>query len=100
MYIRARGAAGYNCAVNTDASGVTSPLVSVVVPTFNRTRFLADALASALQQTYTVIEILVADDASTEDVRGAVVSRFSDPPDGPVPVHVAPYVHPERGRKR
>jgi glycosyltransferase involved in cell wall biosynthesis len=59
--------------------GVTSPLVSVVVPTFNRTRFLADALASALQQTYPAIEILVADDASTEDVQGAVVSRFSDP---------------------
>lgn len=71
--------AGYNCAVKTDAPGVSPPLVSVVVPTFNRTRFLGDALASALQQTYPAIEILVADDASTEDVHGAVVSRFSDP---------------------
>ena len=61
------------------ASGSPPPLVSVVVPTYNRTRFLPDALTSALAQTYAAIEIIVADDASTEDVRGAVLSRFSDP---------------------
>jgi cellulose synthase/poly-beta-1,6-N-acetylglucosamine synthase-like glycosyltransferase len=59
--------------VNTDASGVASPLVSVVVPTFNRTR-LADALASALQQTYPATEILVADDARRADRAGSGVT--------------------------
>lgn len=65
--------------MSTDRPRPTPPLVSVIVPTYNRTRFLPDALASALGQTHTAIEIIVADDASTEDVRGAVVSRFADP---------------------
>ena len=62
-----------------ERSGGEPPLVSVVVPTFNRTRYLAAALESALAQTYRNIEILVSDDASREDVFGDVVSRFSDP---------------------
>jgi hypothetical protein len=55
------------------------PLVSIVVPTFNRTRYLRSALESAMAQTYPRIEILVSDDASQEDIHGAVVSRFADP---------------------
>jgi glycosyltransferase involved in cell wall biosynthesis len=61
------------------ASNGGPPLVSVVVPAFNRVRFLASALESALAQTYPHLEILVSDDASKEDIHGAVVSRFSDP---------------------
>ena len=64
--------------MNTDGSGAGAPLVSVVVPTFNRTRFLPAALASAVAQTYAAIEIIVADDASSEDVRVTILSRFSD----------------------
>jgi glycosyltransferase involved in cell wall biosynthesis len=55
------------------------PLVSVVVPTFNRSRYLGGALRSALAQTYTNIEVIVSDDASTEDVYGTTVAGFSDP---------------------
>lgn len=55
------------------------PLVSVVVPTFNRSRYLAGALRSALAQTYVNIEVIVSDDASTEDVYGTTVAGFSDP---------------------
>ena len=56
------------------------PLVSVVVPTYNRTAYLETALTSAVRQTYTNIEILVADDASREDVFGAVISKFAGDP--------------------
>jgi glycosyltransferase involved in cell wall biosynthesis len=56
-----------------------APLVSVVVPAFNRTRYLGAALESALGQTYRNIEILVSDDASREDIFGAVVARYTDP---------------------
>ncbi len=55
------------------------PLVTVVVPTFNRSRYLAGALRSALAQRYANIEVIVSDDASTDDVYGTTVAQFDDP---------------------
>ena len=55
-----------------------APLVTVVVPVYNRQRYLAEAIASALAQTFEKHEIVVADDASTVDVR-SIVERFRDP---------------------
>ena len=49
------------------------PIVSVIVANFNGERFLADALASALNQTLRDIEILVVDDASSDD--GVEIAR-------------------------
>jgi glycosyltransferase involved in cell wall biosynthesis len=54
-------------------------LVSVIVPTFNRSRYLASALQSALAQSYANIEVIVSDDASTEDVYVTTVAAFRDP---------------------
>lgn len=44
----------------------TSPLVSLCIPTRNGTPWLAECLASALAQSYPHLEIIVADDASTD----------------------------------
>jgi glycosyltransferase involved in cell wall biosynthesis len=52
-------------------------LVSVIVPTCNRTEFLARAIKSVLDQTYRDYEILVIDDASTVDTE-ELVSHFND----------------------
>jgi teichuronic acid biosynthesis glycosyltransferase TuaG len=41
-------------------------LVSVIVPTYNSERFIRRALESVLAQHYPAIEVLVADDASTD----------------------------------
>ncbi len=53
------------------------PLVSVIMPCWNRERFIADAIGSVLAQTFTNFELLVVDDGSSDGTRG-VVSSFSD----------------------
>ncbi|WP_082222532.1 glycosyltransferase family 2 protein [Halorubrum halophilum] len=42
------------------------PLVSVVIPTYNRPKMLNQAVESALNQTYSNIEILIVDDGSPQ----------------------------------
>lgn len=41
--------------------------VTICIPTYNQAQYLPLSIASALQQTYNAVEILVADDASTDD---------------------------------
>jgi glycosyltransferase involved in cell wall biosynthesis len=53
-------------------------LVSVVIPTFDRTAYLRIALASAVAQTYGNLEIIVCDNASPEDP-STIVAEFNDP---------------------
>ena len=43
------------------------PLVSVVIPTYNRPSYLKAALKSAVEQTYQNIEIIVSDNCSLEN---------------------------------
>lgn len=65
------------------------PLISVIIPVYNGTRFLGDAVASILAQNYPAIEIIIVDDGSTDDVEVAVndlpvdVRFFSQPNSGP-----------------
>ena len=41
-------------------------LVSVIMPTYNSSRFLAGSIESVLKQTYRHLELLIADDCSTD----------------------------------
>lgn len=53
------------------------PLVSIVIPCWNGERFVADAIESALAQTYPHVEIIVIDDGST-DRTADVLRSFGD----------------------
>jgi glycosyltransferase involved in cell wall biosynthesis len=51
-------------------------LVSVIVPSYNGSRFIRETLDSVLGQTYGSFEVIVVDDGSTDDTR-AIVADYS-----------------------
>ena len=48
------------------------PLVSVVIPTFNRSAALSLAIASVQNQTFGNLEIQIVDDGSTQDTASRI----------------------------
>jgi len=54
-------------------------LVSICIPTYNGERWLGEAIASALGQTYEPVEILIVDDASNDRTLD-IVRSFRDRP--------------------
>jgi glycosyltransferase involved in cell wall biosynthesis len=53
-----------------------SRLISVIIPCYNQGHFLAEAIGSALDQSYANLEIIVVDDGSTDDT-AEVAGRYS-----------------------
>lgn len=51
--------------------------VSVVIPTYNRAKFIEDAIDSVIRQTYNDIEIIVVDDGST-DATPDILKKYGD----------------------
>lgn len=51
------------------------PLISIIIPVYNGERYLAEAIESALGQSYEPLELIVADDGST-DGSARVVARY------------------------
>jgi glycosyltransferase involved in cell wall biosynthesis len=52
------------------------PSVTYVLPTYNRARFLAEAIDSVLSQDYPDLELVVVDDGSTDDTP-AILERYA-----------------------
>jgi hypothetical protein len=54
-----------------------SPLISIVINNFNYSRYLSQSIESALSQTHPCTEVVVVDDASTDDSR-SVIRRYGE----------------------
>lgn len=50
------------------------PLVSIVIPVYNGSNYMREAIDSALAQTYTNIEVIVVNDGSTDDTEQIALS--------------------------
>lgn len=55
------------------------PAVAVILPTYNRGAFIAEAIASVQAQSFQNWELVVVDDGSTDDTQAAVASFAIDP---------------------
>jgi len=55
-----------------------NPLVSVVITTYNREKFINKAIESVFNQTYNNIEIIVVDDGSTVNYASAICNKYAN----------------------
>lgn len=56
----------------------TTPLVSVLMPAFNSELYIAEAIESILNQSYSNIELIIFEDGSSDKTR-EVIERYQDP---------------------
>ena len=55
-----------------------NPTVTVLLPVYNGSRYLREAVKSVLEQSWQDFELLIIDDGSTDD-SAAIIKSFSDP---------------------
>lgn len=54
------------------------PVVSVIIPTYNRAQMVCDCVASVLATNYPELEVVVVDDCSPDDTGTNLKARFGD----------------------
>ena len=66
------------------------PLISIIINNYNYERFLAQAIDSALDQTYPKVEVIVVDDCSTDSSQ-KIIADCSD--------RIIPIIHDANGKQ-
>lgn len=56
---------------------MNQPKVSIIIPAYNQAQYLADAVQSVLDQTFTDFELIIVDDGSTDNTP-QVIAGFQD----------------------
>jgi glycosyltransferase involved in cell wall biosynthesis len=67
------------------------PLVSILVPNFNKSSFIAESIQSLLNQTWHNLEVIVVDDGSTDNSLD-VLAAMSNAGDPRLHVHASPHI--------
>lgn len=57
---------------------IDTPLISVIMPTYNRATMIKDAVESVVKQSYRNFEFIIIDDASTDETE-EIIKSFADP---------------------
>jgi len=57
---------------------IEKPLVSIIIPTYNRAKYIKKAIHSCLNQSYKNIEVLVIDDCSPDNTKEVIESIKDD----------------------
>jgi glycosyltransferase involved in cell wall biosynthesis len=76
------------------------PLLSVVIPAYNGESFLAEAVESIYSQDYHPLEIIIVDDASTDNTAGVARSFMGDLRGEVRYLYQAHFGRPAAGRNR
>ncbi|MFA6954567.1 MAG: glycosyltransferase [Thermoanaerobaculia bacterium] len=59
---------------------MTRPLISVVIPSYNCEKYVAEAIRSVFKQTYRPLELVIVDDGSTDRSREVILPVLNAPP--------------------
>ncbi len=60
-----------------EMKNMPTPLVSIIMPTYNRRRIIGKSIESVLQQTYSNFELIIIDDGSTDNT-DEYINSFTD----------------------